>query len=106
MKRNLIWRRRSVAKIAMRVTWDRHGKTAEDENSWAQESYSVEHNHTFGHNWPPIGRGLQIRLGNIAILDEEPQYRKILVSEMLHIRHVASTCRFGGASQGLLSYFL
>jgi len=38
-------------------------KTAEDENSWAQESYSMEHNHTFGHNWWLIGRGPRVWLG-------------------------------------------
>ena len=61
-------------------------KTAEDENSWAQESYSVKHNHTFSHNWSPIGRDTS-SIGKILqfLIWETPLQKEIGVRDV-HIR--------------------
>ena len=65
---------------------------------------SMEYNHTFGHNWPPIGRGsrsigkmLQFWMRNLT---ERDWCQRCYTSGD---RYVASTCRLGEASQGLFS---
>jgi len=89
MKRNLMWCTRSVAKIASymgQIGRQLKMRIAEHRNHirWNTTTHSViidqlEEDHEF--DWE-----------NIAILKEEPRYRKRLVSERLHIRR--QTCDF------------
>ena len=78
------------------------GKTTENENRWAHKSYSMEYKHITDYR---LQEGHKFDW-KIVILDEEPQYRKRLVSEKLYIRKQTrdSICRrIGETSQGLFS---
>ena len=103
LRRNLMWCTRSVAKIGVSyVRLYRKTRIAEHRNHirWNTTTHSVITDHRLEENH-------EFDLENVAIFDEEPQYRKRLVSEMLHIRRQDTWPQpadgLGGAFQGLLS---